>query len=233
MVPFAQNWVSSEYHKLDSYQGFKSQFSKLFWKELEQARVRCNIYQGKYDRNEGESMTEHYVRYDSLAANLQPPLTEYDLVTALTSHSSMEIKRAMLAANLRSSQEALTFLGRMQSLLNSQRFCKKRKQNVRDFEKKQPRGRDQGGGNGYCEIPRDVRHVRYGYRQNNPGHQYRQNTSVRRRNYPADRGNTRQTNELNPHMPEFQPRDRDGRQRSEQTNMYTERSMVISSNQEN
>jgi hypothetical protein len=26
-------------------------------------------------------MTEHYVRYASLAANLQPPLTEYDLAT--------------------------------------------------------------------------------------------------------------------------------------------------------
>jgi hypothetical protein len=25
-------------------------------------------------------MTEHYVRYASLAANLQPPLTEYELV---------------------------------------------------------------------------------------------------------------------------------------------------------
>jgi len=37
--PFAQNWVSSEYHKIDSYQCFKSQFSKLFWNELEQSRV--------------------------------------------------------------------------------------------------------------------------------------------------------------------------------------------------
>jgi hypothetical protein len=74
--PFAQNWVISEYHKLDSYKDFKSQFSKLFWNELEQARVRCDIYQGKYDRNEGESMTEQYVMYASLAANLQPPLTE-------------------------------------------------------------------------------------------------------------------------------------------------------------
>jgi hypothetical protein len=94
--PFAQNWVSSEYRKIDSYQSFKSQFSKLFWNELEQSRVRCDIYQGKYDRNGGESMTEHYVRYASLAANLQPSLKEYDLVTALTSHFSMEIQRAML-----------------------------------------------------------------------------------------------------------------------------------------
>jgi len=69
-------------------------------------------------------MTENYVRYASLAANLQPPLTEYDLVTALTSHFSMEIKCAMLAANLSSPQEALAFLGRIQSLENSQEVYK-------------------------------------------------------------------------------------------------------------
>jgi hypothetical protein len=56
--PLAQNWVSSDYHKIDSYQSFKAQFAKLFWNELEQSRVRCDIYQGKYDRSEGESMTE-------------------------------------------------------------------------------------------------------------------------------------------------------------------------------
>ena len=155
--PFAQNWVSSEYHIMDSYQSFESQFSKLFWNELE------------------ESMTEHYVRYASLAANLQPSLTEYDLVTALTSHFSMEIQRAMLAANLRSSQEALAFLGKMQSLENSQEVYKKSKQeqNSKDFERKQPKVRDQGGGSGYRETPRDVRHVRYEYRQSNPGPSYR------------------------------------------------------------
>ena len=29
--PFTQNWVSSAYQKIDPYQSFKSQFSKLFW----------------------------------------------------------------------------------------------------------------------------------------------------------------------------------------------------------
>jgi hypothetical protein len=111
--PFAQNWVSSEYHKKDSYQSFKSQFYKLFWNDLEQPRVRCEIYEGWCDRKGGEPMSEHYVCYASLAANLQPPLTEYDLVTTLTSYFSLEIQRAMLAANLKSSQEALALLGRM------------------------------------------------------------------------------------------------------------------------
>jgi hypothetical protein len=154
--PFARNWISSEYHKRDSYQGFKSQFSQLFWNELEQTRVRCDIYQGKYDRKGGESMTEHYVRYASLAAILQPPLTAYDLVTALASHFSLEIQRAMLAANLKSSQEALAFLGRMQSLENSHEVYKKSKQeqNSKYFGRTQPRCRDQGGGSGYREMLR-------------------------------------------------------------------------------
>ena len=91
-------------------------------------------------------MTEHYVRYASLASNLRPPLTEYDLVTALTSHFSMEIQRAMLAANLKSSQEALVFLGRMQSLENLEEFYRKlnrnkirqiSRENSREFEIKE------------------------------------------------------------------------------------------------
>jgi len=84
---------------------------------------------------------------------LQPPLNEYDIVTALTSHFPMEIQRAMLAANLRSSQEALAFLGRMQSLENSQEIYRNRNgRNSKDFERKQPKGRDQGGGSCYREM---------------------------------------------------------------------------------
>jgi len=123
-------------------------------------------------------MTEHYVLYASLAANLQPPLTECDFVTALTSHFPMENQRAMLAANLRSSQEALAFSGRMQSPEYSQEVYRKSKQeqNSKYFERKQPKGRARGGGSGYRETPRNVRNVRYGYRQSNPGPPYRQNT---------------------------------------------------------
>jgi len=180
-------------------------------------------------------MTEYYVRYASLCANLQPPLTEYDLVTALTSHFSMEIQRAKLAANFKSSQEALAFLGRMQSLENSQEVCKKAKQehNSKDFARKQQTGRDQGGGNGYRETPRDVSRVRHGYQQRKRGPLYRQNTSVRRSCCQADRRNMQKVHELNPQIPEFQPRNTDGGQMSEQVGMHTERSVVNNPNQEN
>jgi len=194
--PFAQNWVRSEYHKIDSYQTFKFQLSKLFWNQLEQPTVRCDIYQGKYDRNGGEYMTESYVRYASLAANLQPPLTEYDLVTALTWLFSMEIQRAILVANIRSTQEALALLERMQSSENSQEDYKrsKQEQNSKDFNRKQPKVRDQRGGSSYRETPRDIRHMRYGYRQSDSGIPCRQNKPVRRRNYQAEGICDRHTN---------------------------------------
>ena len=233
--PFAENWVSSEYHKIDSYQSFKMQFSKLFWNELEQSRVRCDIYQGKYDKSGGESMTEHYVRYARLAANLQPPLTEYDLVTALSSHFPLETQRAMLAANLRSTQEALAFLGRMQSLEKAQEAYEKVKQDqsVKEYERRHPRGREQGGGRDFRETPREVRHVRYGYRQNNPGTPHRRNTSDRRHSYHPDRRNTPQTQELNPRIPEFRPRNTHEGQGPEQTGMRAERFTANRPNQEN
>jgi hypothetical protein len=56
----------------------------------------------------------------------------------------------------------MAFLGRMQSLEKSQEAYKKSRQDQssRDFERRQPRYRDQEGGRGYRETPRDVRHVR-------------------------------------------------------------------------
>ena len=102
-----------------------------------------------------------------------------------------------------------------------------------DFYRKQPKGRDQGGGSSYRDTPRDVRHVRYGYRRSDSGTPYRQNTPVRRCNYQADRRNMRQARKLNSRIPEFQPRHIDERQRSEQVSMHTERSTVNNPNREN
>jgi hypothetical protein len=135
----------------------------------------------------------------------------------------MEIQLSVVAANLKSSQEAVALLGRMQSLENSQEVYRKSKQEQisKNFERKQPKFRDQRGCSGYRETTRHVRHVRYGYRQSNPGTPYRQNASVRQLNYQADRRNMQQVHELNPQMPEFQPRNMDERQRSEQVSMHT------------
>jgi len=140
----------------------------------------------------------------------------------------------MLAANLRSSQEAVSFLGRRESLENSQKVYKKSKQAQisKDFERKQPKVRDQEGCSGYRETPRDVRHVRYGYRQSTPDPR-----TGRTRQFDdatiRHRRNMQQAYELNPQIPQFQTRNMGERQRPEQAGIHTGSSMVNNPNPEN
>jgi hypothetical protein len=52
----------------------------------------------------------------NLAANLHPPLSEYDLLGVLNAHYPCEVQKCMISANLKSNQEALTLLGKLQAV---------------------------------------------------------------------------------------------------------------------
>jgi len=68
-------------------------FTNLFWSKLHQSRNRCAIYQDNYSRQEGESMTAHYLEHSNLESNLQPPVGENDLISALISHNSLHVQK--------------------------------------------------------------------------------------------------------------------------------------------
>jgi hypothetical protein len=90
--PFTKAWISAEYHKLGSYENFRTQITQLLWNDQKQSNVRCKIFQVKYDQNGEESLAAHYLRYVNLAANLYPPLSEFDLLGALTAHYPYEVQ---------------------------------------------------------------------------------------------------------------------------------------------
>jgi hypothetical protein len=52
----------------------------------------------------------------NLAGDLQPPLSEYDLLGTLTAHYAYEVQKCMISANLKSNQEALTLLDKLQDM---------------------------------------------------------------------------------------------------------------------
>ena len=84
--PFTKAWLSAEYYKLGTYEYFRAQVTQLLWNDRKQSSIRCKIFQDKYDRNGEETLAAHYLTYMNLAANLHPPLTEFDLLGALTAH---------------------------------------------------------------------------------------------------------------------------------------------------
>ena len=111
--PIAKSWFSTVYHELNGYEQFKSLFTKFLWNSPTQSRIRCSIYQDKFTGQDGESMTSHYLKYANLAANLQPAMSEEDLVGALTSHYSFTIQRSLISGNIKTTQGAITLLGKL------------------------------------------------------------------------------------------------------------------------
>jgi len=84
--PFTKTWLSAEYYKLGTYENFRTHVTQLLWKDQKQSSIRCKIFQDKYGRNGEEKLAADYLRYVNLAANLHPPLSEDDLLGALTAH---------------------------------------------------------------------------------------------------------------------------------------------------
>ena len=81
-----------------------------------QSRIRCSIYQDKFTGQDGESMTSHYLKYANLAESLQLAMSEEDLVGALTSHYSFTIQRSLISGNIKTTQDAITLLGKLDAL---------------------------------------------------------------------------------------------------------------------
>ena len=61
-------------------------------------------------------MTSHYLKYANLAANLQPAMSEEDLIGALTSHYPIAVQRSLISGNIRTTQDAINLLGKLDSL---------------------------------------------------------------------------------------------------------------------
>lgn len=89
---YCKAWLWAVYHGLKDYEQFCENFTNLFWSKPHQSRIMCAIYQDKYSRQEGESVTAHYLKHSNLASNLQPPVGEDDLISTLISHNPIHVQ---------------------------------------------------------------------------------------------------------------------------------------------
>ena len=241
---FAQEWISAIRHKLQSYDEFREQFSKFLWNDLRQAQVKVSIYQDKFDRRSGESMAQHFLRYANLASNLQPPLTDLDLIGAVTSHFSIEIQRSLVSANLKSTEDTVTFLEKLQSLEEARDAYRSNRQDQNSKESYRNPPRDQrvnGGARNRGDNQLNVRYVRennrrervpsgsrnYDYHNTRPQHRQRAQSNGRNHNNQ----HSSQQHELDVRAPLFEPRHGDGR--AVEARQIADRSADAHVNQEN
>jgi hypothetical protein len=62
-----------------------------------------------------EILSKHYVRYANMASILSPAMSDLDLLGAMITHYKPRIQNCLISANLKSTQEALAFLTKLQS----------------------------------------------------------------------------------------------------------------------
>jgi hypothetical protein len=223
--PFAKQWLSSAFDKLTSYEEFKKAFTELLWCPSRQASIRSAIYLDKHDGGSGESCLDHYIRYANMASTLNPPMSDLDLLSALTSHFEPRIQQGLICSNLQSTQDALAFLAKLDALGDPRHAFRspRREYDRRDTNRRPPRdrdnGRDRDRGNGV-----NVRYVshqtdRYRQRYSNRAQEREGSRSFHRRGQGSMREDT--AGQLNPVAPNFRPREQ-ASPRSQDSRLSTE-----------
>ena len=233
--PFTKAWLSAEYYKLGTYENFRTQVTQLLWNDQKQSSIRCKIFQDKFDRNGEETLAAHYLRYVNLAANLHPPLSEYDLLGALTAHYPYEVQKCMISANLKSNQEALTLLGKLQAMDEERKAHKENglETKQRDFRKRENKQAGNNREENRREYNQTVRHITYDRRQVYPPrspYNRRATQHHRGQNYnDRTEGSTTSNRQLNPQVSEFHPTARSSRSdpNSEPVNMRGNESQLL------
>ena len=86
------------------------------WNPNRQAGSSSQIYLDKHSPNSCESYVDHYIRYANLASSLEPPLTDMDLLCALTSHYEQRVRQGLLWGNFKCTQDILGYLSKIQGL---------------------------------------------------------------------------------------------------------------------
>ena len=76
------------------------------------------MYQDCYDYRSGESFSEHYIQYANMASMLLPAMSDQDLLGVMVTHYEPRIQACLISANLKSTQEALSVLTKLQSIEN-------------------------------------------------------------------------------------------------------------------
>ena len=208
--PFAKQWLSSVFDRMKSYDEFKKVFTELLWCPCRQASIRSAIYLDKHDPGSGESCLDHYIRHANIASTVNPPMSDLDLLSALTSHFEPRVQQGLICSNLQSTQDALAFLAKLQGLGDHRQTFRspRREFDPRDRNRGPPRDHDNARNRdrGYGV---NVRYVRQGDRQNRGFSGRTQQGEGGRSFHRRGQGSMREdrSSPLNPIAPDFHPRD--------------------------
>jgi hypothetical protein len=110
----SKQWLEATNMKFTYYEQFKSEFLSTWWSAAQQGLVKCKLYQSKYDKTAGLSLSAHFLKYATMASYLEPKLTDYEVIEALRCHYPQEIQKLLISTRLCTIAEVLEVLKRLE-----------------------------------------------------------------------------------------------------------------------
>jgi hypothetical protein len=120
----SKQWVETVSRNLTDYEAFKRAFLNTWWSATRQSLVKCSLYQEKYNRNSNLSLSGYFLKYATIASYLEPRPTDVEIIEAIRYHFPIGAQRAMLTNQLRTIEETLDLLKRVEVIEASEGFQK-------------------------------------------------------------------------------------------------------------
>jgi hypothetical protein len=117
-----KQWLETVSHKLTDYGDFKAAFLQVWWSAAQQSLARCNLYQGRYNRQSNLTLSGHFLQYATLGSYLDPRPSDPELIEAIRYHFPIGVQRAMLSNQLRTVAEALDLLRRIEIIESGESY---------------------------------------------------------------------------------------------------------------
>ena len=112
--PMSKQWMEARSLQFTDYKQFKAEFLSTWWSPAQQGLTRCSLYQSKFDKGAGLSLSAHFLKYVNLASYLEPKLTDNEVIEAVRCHYPPEIQRSLASNRLSTVAEVLEVLKRLE-----------------------------------------------------------------------------------------------------------------------
>jgi hypothetical protein len=103
----SKQWVEAVSRNLADYDEFKKAFLNTWWSASRQGLSRCNLYQAKYNRQSGLSLSGHFLKYTTMASYLDPRPSDCEVIQAIKYHFPVGVQRVMLTNQLKTIEDTL------------------------------------------------------------------------------------------------------------------------------
>ena len=113
---FAKNWFMATKEHINSYEEFKIKFLDQFWSKESQSHTRAQIYRCRYDKSTDGCMASHLLKYAVLGTSLQPPMSELEVIEAVTSSYPPWVQKLFVTSNIKTIQDALSVLNKLEAI---------------------------------------------------------------------------------------------------------------------